>query len=308
MNVLIIGLGSIAKKHISALNSLNEQFNIYALRSGINADHQEGIINIFDIGQLLVPIDFAIISNPTNLHYEFIDRLIEERIPLFIEKPPLSTLKGAYDLAYRIEQSAVKTYVACNLRFHPCIKYIKEFVLGNADRRINEVNVYCGSYLPEWRPGQDFRKIYSANAEMGGGVHLDLFHELDYTQWIFGVPSYVHCFRHGNSTLNINASDYANYVLGYNDFTASIILNYYRKDSKRNIEILFEDETWAIDLIRNTITGTEGNDIYNAGDFEMTDTYRSQMQYFIKCLTDNQTPMNTFTESLETLKTCLCNE
>ena len=35
MNVLIIGLGSIAKKHIDALNAIApEKFNIYALRSG----------------------------------------------------------------------------------------------------------------------------------------------------------------------------------------------------------------------------------------------------------------------------------
>ena len=37
MNVLIIGLGSIAKKHIEALHSLKLDFEIYALRSKKNS-------------------------------------------------------------------------------------------------------------------------------------------------------------------------------------------------------------------------------------------------------------------------------
>ncbi|MNL39152.1 hypothetical protein D3C87_1614130 [compost metagenome] len=163
--------------------------------------------------------------------------------------------------------------------------------------------------MPDWRPGQDFRKIYSANSEMGGGVHLDLFHELDYVHWIFGTPFSVFSMKSGKSSLEISAVDYVNYVLGYDSFSVSVVLNYFRRDPKRSLEILFPDETWNIDLLKNSIVSSTGEMIFGSDDkFVVADTYKAQMQYFINCLINNKTPMNTFTESLKTLKTCLTNE
>lgn len=309
MNVLIIGLGSIAKKHIAALNSLIKDVQIYALRSGTAAVHWEGVTNIYSLNDLESAIDFAIISNPTKLHAQYICDLAEMKIPLFIEKPPLADLQGSEELKMKVIGSGIMTYVACNLRFHPCIDFLHRFISENSDKGVNEVNVYCGSYLPDWRPGQDFRKIYSANAAMGGGVHLDLFHELDYMHWIFGSPILVRCLKSGNSSLKIRAVDYANYVLEYDHFSASVILNYYRRDAKRSIEILFENETWTIDLLKNSIVSSTDEMIFVSDDkFVVADTYKVQMQYFINCLVNNQAPMNTFTESLKTLKTCLTDE
>jgi predicted dehydrogenase len=75
MNVLIIGLGSIARKHIAALNSMQSDFNIYALRSNSNAKIEEGVTNIYNLNEINVVFDFAIVANPTHLHYEYIEQL-----------------------------------------------------------------------------------------------------------------------------------------------------------------------------------------------------------------------------------------
>lgn len=308
MNVLIVGLGSIAHKHIIALNSLERHLNIYALRSAKNSDNYAGITNVNHIDEVKGAIDFAIISNPTNLHYEFIDLFVNKGINIFIEKPPVSTLNNVESLLDKINNAKIKNYVACNLRFHPCIDYFKNFLNTNPRERINEVNIYCGSYLPEWRPGKDFREIYSANADMGGGVHLDLFHELDYTFWFFGKPLNTHITKRSASSLDINSVDYANYILEYQNFSTNIVLNYYRRDPKRTVEILFDKETWTIDLLQNNIKSNTGEIIFEAKNFDIKDTYKTQMRYYINCLIDNQIPMNTFAESIETLKICLSNE
>jgi len=308
MNVLIVGLGSIAAKHIDALKSIDENITIYALRSNANAESVEGIINVYNLDDVNASLDFAIISNPTHLHYEFIDSLVSKGINLFIEKPPLASLDNSENLIKKINDSKVANYVACNLRFHPCIQFLKETFIKNQDKRINEVNIYCGSYLPDWRPGKDFREIYSARPEMGGGVHLDLFHELDYTYWLFGKPIRTNSVLRNTSSLDIPAIDYANYIFEYDNFTANIILNYYRKDAKRIIEIVFEDETWNIDLINNTIYGKDGVKIFSDTTFRVINTYKSQMNYFINTLKVNKEQMNTFAESIEVLKLCLGNE
>lgn len=307
MNILIIGLGSIARKHIEALKALKIKANLYALRSNVNADNELDIKNIFSLENENTVFDFAIISNPTHLHYDFIEKLSQKNIPLFIEKPAVNSLVGIDKLINNIEQKKLTTYVACNLRFHPCITFLKSKFDSDL-LRINEVNVYCGSYLPNWRPGKDFRTIYSANAAMGGGVHLDLFHELDYISWLFGLPMKSQSVLKNNSSLEIDAIDYANFILEYEKFTANIILNYYRRQSKREIEIVFEDGTWIVDLINNTIKDDMGLLLFEAKDFNVIQTYQWQLKYFIDCLQNKRAPMNSLQESIPILEICLKNE
>ena len=140
---------------------------------------------------------------------------------------------------------------------------------------------------------------------MGGGVHLDLFHELDYVTWLFGLSNKTSAVLRNVSTLNIDAVDYANYSLQYPTFTANIVLNYYRRKPKRQLEIIFENETWTIDLIKNTIINDQQEYLLQATDFQIKDTYAAQLDYFINCLKNNKEPMNGIQESLEILKICL---
>ncbi|MDG5490142.1 Gfo/Idh/MocA family protein [Psychroserpens sp. SPM9] len=304
MNILIVGLGSIAKKHIKALEHLNLDATIYALRSDANASKVENVINVFDLEAVDVSFDFAIISNPTHLHFEFIERLALKHIPLFIEKPAVHTLDNSETLTQIIKDNNLITYVACNLRFHPCLSFLWD-TLQREQLRINEVNVYCGSYLPEWRANKDYKSIYSANADMGGGVHLDLFHEIDYTTWLFGFPNKSSSVLRSTSSIDINAYDYANYILEYDTFTANIVLNYYRRKAKREIELVLDMETITVDLINNTVVSDLGKTLFEAKDYSIQRTYESQLKYFTDVLKQNIQPMNSFNESIKNLKICL---
>jgi predicted dehydrogenase len=302
MRVLIIGLGSIAKKHITALRGFSEEFKIFALRSALNAKKYEEVTNIYNLDNDI--FDFAIISNPTHLHSVYIKLLASKSIPLFIEKPAVHSLENFNEILNLVIKKKLTTYVACNLRFNPCISFLKEN-FNNKDLKVNEINVYCGSYLPDWRPGVDFKKNYSAHSKMGGGVHLDLFHEIDYITWLFGLPKSYSSIKRSVSSLSIDSIDYANYILQYEKFTTSIILNYYRKKVKREIEILFDQETWNVNLINNTIINDDGNVIFKSEKFDNLQTYKLQLEYFVNCLKSKKTPMNSLQESIPALKICL---
>ena len=303
MHILIIGLGSIARKHIHAIRAIVPDASIYALRSRKGAPGVEGVTDIASLDELRVTPDFAIISNPTSLHASAITSLLGLRIPLFIEKPLFDSLdhKAVMD---DIRRSDVTTYVACNLRHLDSLRYLHDYISSHPERRINEVNVYCGSYLPDWRPGTDFRKCYSAIPELGGGVNIDLIHDIDYTCWIFGMPERSFGLCRSASSLGIRAIDYANYTLAYPGFTASIILNYYRRDYRRRLEVLFDDDTWTLDIPSDSITDSRGETVYR-GNSTPADTYTAQMRYFIDTLRSGVRPDNDAATAYDILKICL---
>lgn len=301
MKVLVVGLGSIAKKHIKVLRTLDSTVEIYALRSENSKTIEDGVINIYDPSALAQDFDFAIISNPTSTHYSTIESLIPYGFPLFIEKPALDSTVNADQLVKLLKDQSVKTYVACNLRFHPAIEFLKRVF---DTKKPLEYTAYCGSYLPAWRPEQDYKKSYSANKALGGGVHLDLIHEIDYTIFLLGQPVNIQHYLSKKSNLEINTPDIAHYTLEYENSSAFITLNYYRRDAKRTIECVWEDDTWTVDLINNTILDSKNGIVFKA-DYQVLDTYKTQMKYFLDCIQSDTEPMNNMEEAVGNMKTYL---
>jgi predicted dehydrogenase len=306
MKVLIIGLGSIAKKHILSILSNNPNSIIYAYRSSKSLTTVENVLNITCLDKFNQSIDFIIISNPTAFHGSTILNVIKFKVPIFIEKPVLDNLNLFEPILQEIKSNKIVTYIGCNLRFHPVIQYLKTYI-SDHNPRINELNIYSGSDLKYWRPYDDYKKSYSANSNLGGGVHLDLIHEIDYCLWIFGLPNKVHSVMSKKSSLNIDAIDNARYIFEYQEFTASINLNYFRKDTKRQIEIVTDTDTLLLDLEKCTIYKYSTNSIIFMKDFKIQDTYDEQLLYFINCINNNIVPMNSFEDGILTLKIALNN-
>jgi predicted dehydrogenase len=301
MKVLIIGFGSIAKKHLQVLRKIIPDVIVTALRSSNKSEPIKNIKNIYSWDEVDTDTDFVIITNPTSEHFRTIHKVINLSVPILIEKPPLASLEKANELINEIKLKNVITYTAFNLRFHPVIVWLKKHI---EYKRIIEVQVYCGSYLPEWRPEDDYRKIYSAKKIMGGGAHLDLIHELDYIHYLFGLPLSINSFLSKKSDLEIDSFDSAHYWLEYANMNISVLLNYYRRDSKRYLEIVFDNETIKADLITWKAYDSKGKILFEA-EPNLMKTYETQMKYFIDSINAGVKPMNSFEESVQTLELCL---
>lgn len=303
MKVLIIGLGSIANKHIAAMQKLGVT-EIFALRSSVDSPERPGVNNLYSFDEVMAEkdFDFFLISNITSKHAEVIQQLIRFEKPLFIEKPLFGEVNASNtELVREILSRQIPTYVACSLRFLDSLKKVKELL---KDYRINEVNIYSGSYLPNWRPNMNFRENYSARKELGGGVHIDLIHELDYLFWIFGEPEETSAVFTSNSTLDITSIDYANYIWRYKEFSANIILNYYRLDTKRTLEVVTSNGTILVDLVKNKIY-KNSEEIFSSGQ-EIADTFIAQMDFFLNEVLNNKSNgFNSIDEAYKILELCL---
>ena len=114
-----------------------------------------------------------------------------------IEKPILNKFR-------KINLKKNKYIVGYNMRFHPVIQYLKKEI---GKRKINFISINLSSYLPNWRKNIDYKKSNSAKKIFGGGLLLELSHELDYIRWIFGNIKLIFSFNKHISNLKINTDD-----------------------------------------------------------------------------------------------------
>lgn len=257
LNVCFIGLGSIGTRHLKNLVGLSEQrnmeLNIDALRSDIGKTLDYRIkkeIRCIYHNYKDIPdnYDVIFITNPTSLHYKTLLEVKNKAKNFFIEKPVFHTSNiNLHPLSFQRNQAV---YVACPMRYENTIQYIKQ----NID--LSDVfcaRAICSSYLPDWRPGIDYRKSYSAHKEMGGGVSIDLIHEWDYLCYLLGVPKQVYSLIQKKSDLEIDSDDIAVYIGKNENCIFEIHLDYFGREEIRQLQLFKKDTTISVDLLKGTI-------------------------------------------------------
>lgn len=298
--ILFFGLGSIGKKHAKIIKNFYDH-EIIAFRT--KKGQEQNIIKILEIYNLQEAFqtnpDIAFITNPTYLHIETALECAKKNIHLFIEKPISHNLKNVLELEKEIKKRNLITYIAYNLRFHPIIEKLKE--ISSKEKPIS-YNVTSSSYLPDWRPNQDYSKSYSAKKKMGGGVTLDLSHEFDYIAWLFGNIKKIDGYCDKVSDLEIDSEDILDAeITCETGIKGKIHLDYFTKNPERKIQIKYKDGIVEADLIKNTIKSKQGK--ISEFKCEKDETYKKQIDYFFKNYNKKNTNMmNNYSEGLKTFK------
>ena len=241
--VLIIGFGSIGKRHASILSQFKNIGKIFILTKQ-KSNIQNRIKNLNEIK--LIDPDYILICSRTSDHYkhlQFIEKNLKNKI-ILVEKPLFKESKN-----FKIKNN--KVFVGYNFRYHPIIKYIKNFI---KNKKIFSVSVNCKSYLPHWRKNIEYSKSNSAKKIFGGGVLLELSHEIDYIQWIFKKIKKIDNIRMKKiSNLKINTEDCVT-IIGKTLMTNFIIdLNFFSLNTERVIIVDGNNFTLKADLIRNFV-------------------------------------------------------
>ena len=200
MNVLIVGTGSIGRRHIFHLSNLlnNPDFSIVR-RSGVHDDFSKSInANIVSsLSDLSCAPDIFIIASPSAHHFQYIHQGLDRCIPMYIEKPLVSSRADLISLQEIIKSKPELpiTQCGCNLRFLPSLQNLKSLIANGHVGRIVRASFESGQWLPDWRPDQDYRSSYSANPYEGGGVCLDLMHEVDMALWLLGPMTVLSAYN-----------------------------------------------------------------------------------------------------------------
>ena len=297
--VLFVGVGSIAKRHIRNLKAIESEtdtaFTIDAYRrNGGSAEYVDQIYQNYSD----VPSDYdaVFITNPTELHLSTLKQFHNNGRNFFIEKPVVSLSQLEESERFPIRENAVY-YVACPLRYNAVIQYIKENI---APEDVISVRSISSSYLPDWRPGQDYRDTYSAHKDLGGGVSIDLIHEWDYLTYLFGWPERVLSMIGRKSSLEIDSDDYAVYIGEYSDKVLELHLDYFGRKTIREIQLFTKEDTIIGDIANNKIHFLKsGKEI----DFheERDDFQKRELVHFLNMIQSHAAPENGYTHGIRVL-------
>lgn len=312
MKFCFIGLGSIGKRHLYNLMQVLErrgiEYQIDALRSrrkALELKWNDAICqHYYCIDSLPDDYDVIFITNPTSLHYDTLMKVIEKTKHLFIEKPVFDHVN--YDMNALPLKKGNIYYVACPLRHKAIIKSIKEMV--STGEKVISARIISTSYLPSWREGVDYRTLYSAKREMGGGVTRDLIHEWDYARYLFGDPNKVIHLAAHTSDLEISSDDISVYIASYPDMLLEIHLDYFGQKTERLLQIFTSRKRIDADLINNVICEYKNNKLVNRQEFFAEDLYVNEMEYFLDCLEEKCSNMNSIVDAYHTLRIALTGE
>lgn len=239
--VVVVGRGSIGTRHQQVLTELGRDVVMVSRRAGPDC--------LPDLATALTrhQPDYVVIATETSEHARGLERLAAQdfRGRVLVEKPLFATPTPLP--AHHFSALAV----GYNLRFHPLLQRLAELL---ASERLISAQFYVGQYLPEWRPGRDYRTLYSSRAAEGGGALRDLSHELDCANWLLG-PWQNLTARGGQwSDLALDSDDLF-VILGAFERcpAATIQVNYLDRQTRRELVINSAAHTFSADLITGTL-------------------------------------------------------
>lgn len=312
--ILIVGLGSIGRRHLRLARQLFPIADIKVLRRQMTDDipeYSSGCLSSIEEAIKFSP-QIGIIANPAPFHVGIAQALAEIGVNLLIEKPLAASMDGVERLVNTSRLMNTVLTTGYNLRFLPSIQTFRDFLDKDIIGRVLSVRCECGQFLPLWRPDDDYQKGVSANSNLGGGALLELSHELDYLRWIFGEVSWVKASLSRQSELAIDVEDSVHLILGFEttgksqQLVASVSLDFIRHDSTRVCTAIGENGS----LRWNGLTGDV--ELFEKGSLrwspvfshshERDDSYLAEWTNFIDCIYGYDVPLVSGEDGIMVLK------
>jgi predicted dehydrogenase len=246
-SVAVIGLGSIGARH--AGNAIDLGLAVFGYDPDPAARERAaeiGVIPVSDTKELMREADMAVSASPSSQHHDDISMCLEADCPVLVEKP----IGHDADVVAGLLQTAKERRIQVGSVFNLRHRRIVEALPGEIDRlgKPRWARFVSASWLPDWRPLQDYRGGY-ANDRTAGGVLFDVIHEIDLASFLLGPGRTAAAVVRRSGALELKTEDVAELVLEHADgCIASLHLDFGSRVRRRFLEISGESGSIHADL------------------------------------------------------------
>jgi predicted dehydrogenase len=309
-SALVVGCGSIGQRHLRNLRTLGVA-RILAVDTVSDSRERAAQLgaNAYDnlAAALADSPDAAIVSTPPDTHLAAARASLESSSRLLIEKPIAVSLEGVdaiLDLATRREKVLCVGY---NLRFHSGLRKVKALLQSGVIGRLLTLHAEFGQYLPDWRPGRDYRALYNARASAGGGIVLDASHEIDYARWLAGEIVSVFAVTEKVSDLELDAEDVALLTLRFaSGAVGQIHLDCVARGYSRGCRLVGTEGTLEWDFKTGVrLVSAAGTEEHFAIVPDTNEMYLEELQHFLACGSGGESPLATGADARRVLEIAL---
>lgn len=255
--VVVRGSGSIGQRHARVFRQEGAEVSLWPVRDrglGPDAvDEATGLRLLDDTsGPAALRDAFVVVATDTARHVDdAIEALDAGAATVLVEKPVAPTEKAANVLAGHPRHRDV--WVAAPLRAHAAFRHLYRHVGGLGQG--GSAHVWAQSWLPDWRPGRDYRDSYSARRDEGG-VLRDLVHEIDYASVLFGAPELAGAGVATSGPLSIESEQAATLLWRASGFDVTARLDYITRPATRGVVVHSADGLLHWDVVRATVRHT----------------------------------------------------
>lgn len=315
MKYLVIGAGSIGKRHMRNLISIGTKCeDISAVE--IREDRRKEILDVLRIRKVYKSFSealdadqyqAALVCTPTYLHIPTGIQLAQQGIHILMEKPLSHNLDRIEEFKAAVNSNNVIIEMAYIFRYSPGVKNIKGMLDSGAIGKVLSVRGEFSEYLPDWHPWEDYRTFYMAKKAQGGGSILDQSHIMDLIHYLIGGFKSVYAFNTKLSNLEIEADDIAEMVVTLkNGVIASIHTDIFGRDHKKSLEIKGEKGNifWDhyLNEVRHYDAETKCTHVYRDFPSDFNLCYIEEIKRFISCCQGKAKPLADLQTGIETME------
>ena len=288
MKFLIIGYGSVGKRHVKNLIELGieclvvdpdsyrrEEASAESLKSYESLDHLDLPDNF----------DAVVICSPPVFHVSQTTWALNKAKKVFLEKPlGLNYIDCQKLLSYKYDQ----IFVGYTYRWNPQFIELKNCIEKKLIGTPYYANFSIGMHLEDWHPWENYRDFFMSSSVLGGGAILDESHFLELILELFGLPSEIFCTQSKISSLDIEADDYVFSHFIYNNLRIDVKLDLFKRPHESFIQIYGEFGSIECDFIqKNNIlikSKSYANFTSNTNSFQYdrNDVFKQMISDFIK--------------------------
>tara|TARA_B100001063_G_scaffold238492_1_gene260736 strand:- start:479 stop:1378 length:900 start_codon:yes stop_codon:yes gene_type:complete len=251
LKVVIIGYGSAGRRHARIIDENFKNTKIHILTKQ-KIKKFTSFKNLNEIKK--INPDYIIVASETIYHLnqlKYLENNFKNK-KILIEKP---LFHKSNNLIFKKNN----IFINYNLRFNPYIQKLKKFL---DKKSIYDIKLITNSYLPNWRKNISYRKNYSVEKSKGGGVILDLSHDIDLIVSLFDKIIINHVSFGKKSNLTRNSEDFLYLNARSNKVNISLDINYYSRNELRLILVDSKNFSLNIDLKNNIFKLSKNNKFY----------------------------------------------
>jgi len=327
--VLFIGLGGIGQRHLrNLIGLLGDHVEILAYRvrnlsrtispeltvldNHLTETYPIKVFKDLNLALAQGPT-IVFICNPTSMHVPMAIKAAKAGCHIFMEKPLSHSLAGIDELNSICKKKKLIFFVGYQLRFHPCYKLLKSLVRQEKVGPLLSVRSQIGEYLPGWHPYEDYRQMYAAREDLGGGVVLAQIHEIDYLYDLFNMPTRVFAMGGKLSSLQIDTEDCVEVLLEMNfhkkRLPVSLHMDFCQRPPVRRCTVVGEEGRIVMDMNKLEVKvekpDPKDNEFHHFEGFKRNDLFINELKCFLQCIDQKTAPLVTLEDALKSLKIAL---